>query len=236
MLHDPNRKLSENSQREANFPSSELFARTKAAAADYTRVVKASEQAQREFIATMDERDACTHRLAGLLLEAKAHVRSSFEQFCAQHFGLQKSRVWELLQIGRGDKSIEQKKQETRERVQRFRDKAKSSVTPDDVTEAAERARAEQQAKAKAQADAAKARAKARADAKRDAHFRRMTSAILKGPDRDTLVKALGMMGSEHDGEALNAARKAEQLRRKLGVTWEQLVIEASEIEESAAA
>jgi hypothetical protein len=41
--------------------------------------------------------------------------------------------------------------------------------------------------------------------------------------DREKLVKILGMMGSDHDGEALNAARQAEQIRRRLGLTWEQI-------------
>lgn len=38
------------------------------------------------------------------------------------------------------------------------------------------------------------------------------------------LVSVLGMMGSEHDGEILNAARFAEKLRRSMDKTWGQLL------------
>ena len=44
------------------------------------------------------------------------------------------------------------------------------------------------------------------------------------------------MLGSAHDGEVLNAARVAERLRRRLGATWADLVVEASEIKVKAAA
>jgi hypothetical protein len=43
-------------------------------------------------------------------------------------------------------------------------------------------------------------------------------------PQRDTLVKILGMLGSDHDGEILSAARQAETLRAKLGLDWDQIV------------
>jgi hypothetical protein len=42
--------------------------------------------------------------------------------------------------------------------------------------------------------------------------------------DRIRLTKFLGMLGSEHDGERANAALKVEQLRRQLGMTWEDLL------------
>ncbi len=51
---------------------------------------------------------------------------------------------------------------------------------------------------------------------------------------RNTIVKALGMLGSEHDGEVLNAARAAENQRRKLGLTWDQLLIVPSELDLAA--
>lgn len=60
--------------------------------------------------------------------------------------------------------------------------------------------------------------------------------ATLDRASRDTLVKSLGMLGSDHDGEVLAAARTVERLRRKFGVTWEQLVVEASEFKARAAA
>ncbi len=38
------------------------------------------------------------------------------------------------------------------------------------------------------------------------------------------LIKLLGMIGSEHDGEALNAARLADRLVRENGLTWENII------------
>lgn len=38
------------------------------------------------------------------------------------------------------------------------------------------------------------------------------------------LCLLLGMIGSCHDGEALNAARKAEQARLTIGLTWSELL------------
>ena len=38
--------------------------------------------------------------------------------------------------------------------------------------------------------------------------------------DRALLEKLLGMIGSPHDGEALAAARKADALVRRAGLTW----------------
>ena len=32
-------------------------------------------------------------------------------------------------------------------------------------------------------------------------------------------------MGSDHDGEALAAARQAEKIRKKLGLTWKELLV-----------
>jgi hypothetical protein len=52
---------------------------------------------------------------------------------------------------------------------------------------------------------------------------------VLHSGPRELLIKALGMLGSNHDGEVLNAAHKAEELRRKLDMTWEELVISAGE-------
>lgn len=42
--------------------------------------------------------------------------------------------------------------------------------------------------------------------------------------DLTLLSKFLGMMGSQHDGEVLNAARMAEKLRVKMNKSWGQLV------------
>ena len=38
--------------------------------------------------------------------------------------------------------------------------------------------------------------------------------------DRERLAKILGMLGSAHDGEVVNAARQAEQIRSSAGLTW----------------
>jgi hypothetical protein len=102
----------------------------------------------------------------------------------------------------------------------------------------AEAAKAKAEA-AKAKAEAARARAdqkKAQADAAR-AEFEALGGifggsrklAGIGDADRNTLVKVLGMLGSDHDGEILNAARSAERLRRKLGVSWDDLIVEAVE-------
>src|SRR5258708_3049155 len=40
----------------------------------------------------------------------------------------------------------------------------------------------------------------------------------------ERLAAILGMLGSEHDGEVLNAARQAEAERRRLSVTWGDLL------------
>jgi hypothetical protein len=44
------------------------------------------------------------------------------------------------------------------------------------------------------------------------------------GNVRRRLALLLGMLGSEYQGERDNAARKAEELRRESGLTWEQLL------------
>ena len=49
----------------------------------------------------------------------------------------------------------------------------------------------------------------------------------LPSGSRDLLVKTLGMLGSNHLGERDNAACTAERLRKKFGLTWDQLIITA---------
>jgi hypothetical protein len=41
---------------------------------------------------------------------------------------------------------------------------------------------------------------------------------------RIKLTKMLGLLGSEHDGEVLNAARQVERLRTEIGATWADLI------------
>src|SRR3954464_5981760 len=43
--------------------------------------------------------------------------------------------------------------------------------------------------------------------------------------DRQRLARICGLFGSDHDGEALAAARQAEKLRQKVGLTWEELLV-----------
>jgi hypothetical protein len=43
--------------------------------------------------------------------------------------------------------------------------------------------------------------------------------------DRHRLARVCGLLGSDHDGEALAAARQAEKIRKKLGLTWEELLV-----------
>jgi len=45
-------------------------------------------------------------------------------------------------------------------------------------------------------------------------------TAALDPRDAERLVKLCGLIGSAHDGEALNAARKAHELLRRNGATW----------------
>ena len=41
---------------------------------------------------------------------------------------------------------------------------------------------------------------------------------------REKLAAVLSMMGSQHDGEVLNAARLAEKIRRSAGLSWSDLL------------
>ena len=43
--------------------------------------------------------------------------------------------------------------------------------------------------------------------------------------DLRRLARVCGLFGSEHDGEALAAARQAEKIRQKVGLTWEELLM-----------
>jgi hypothetical protein len=59
--------------------------------------------------------------------------------------------------------------------------------------------------------------------------------ARLSDDDRLMLVKLLGMLGSDHDGEVVNAARQIEKLRRQIGLTWDELIVAAAQPEQMAA-
>jgi hypothetical protein len=132
------------------------------------------------------------------------------------------------------------------------RQKKKHATTSEQAHAAAARARAEtakaEAAKAKADAEKAKAEAakakadaraaRAKAKAKRHSFFsfgdNTATKEIRRHP-RDLLVKALGMLGSEHAGERANAAVIVEKQRKQLGLTWDELIIPADEAKARAA-
>jgi predicted AAA+ superfamily ATPase len=82
----------------------------------------------------------------------------------------------------------------------------------------------------RAASESARARAKANRNYERlEEEYSKLRKEALERlrkeqPERDVLVKILGMLGSEHDGEALAAARNAEKLRSKLGLGWDQIV------------
>jgi hypothetical protein len=49
----------------------------------------------------------------------------------------------------------------------------------------------------------------------------------ISAADHDRLVKSLGMLGSDQPGEVASAARHAEAIRGKLGVSWDELLAAA---------
>jgi hypothetical protein len=129
----------------------------------------------------------------------------------------------------------------------------KPATTSEQAQAAAARARAETakaeaaQAKAdaqKAKAEAAKARTEARtARAKEKANSYSFFQAAFNGTSnkkipngaRERLVKALGMLGSDHGGERANAARVVEKQRAQLGMTWDDLIVPADDARARAA-
>jgi hypothetical protein len=70
---------------------------------------------------------------------------------------------------------------------------------------------------------------KHRASRSRSSSSRRSRSPgqSLSEQDRTTLVGVLGMLGSAYDPEVLVAARKAEDIRKRLGLTWDDLIVAA---------
>jgi hypothetical protein len=43
--------------------------------------------------------------------------------------------------------------------------------------------------------------------------------------DLQRLARVCGLFSSEHDGEALAAARQAEKIRKKMSLSWEELLV-----------
>jgi hypothetical protein len=112
---------------------------------------------------------------------------------------------------------------------------ARSEAAKAKAEAAAARARAQ---KAKAEAAEAKARARQSRDQAHAEMFGRFhrKPAEIHSSTRTLLIKALGMLGSEHAGERDNAARMVETQRKKLGMEWEDLIIEATPQTQKAAA
>jgi hypothetical protein len=46
---------------------------------------------------------------------------------------------------------------------------------------------------------------------------------------RARLVRLLGMLGSDHDGERANAARLADEHRKRSGLTWGEIILPLAE-------
>ena len=53
---------------------------------------------------------------------------------------------------------------------------------------------------------------------------------------RRRLIGCLGLLGSDKDGEVLAAARKTEEIRRRLNLSWGDLIVLAAEAEQEMAA
>ena len=183
-----------------------------------------------------EQRGLAQRAKAGEKVSAKQHLK--FGRFSLSGFGAQR------VHPGEHKEKPKTKPATTSEQAQRARAEAETAKA-EAAKAKAEAARARAEA-ARARAEAARARsenAKARADARRaaqdafanifDGHRERK---ILHSGPRELLIKTLGMLGSEHDGEILAAARAAETQRRKLGMTWEELLISADETEGRKAA
>ena len=127
--------------------------------------------------------------------------------------------------------------------------KSKARAKADQAKAEAAKAKAEaakakaEAAKAKADANAARARAKAEQErTKQQMHDRyaRMFNGDDNGPanldstSRNRLVKFLGTLGSDQPGERANAAKMADDLRKKLNLSWDQLIVQAAALREAA--
>jgi multidrug efflux pump subunit AcrA (membrane-fusion protein) len=106
--------------------------------------------------------------------------------------------------------------------------KAEAAQARADAAKATAEARQAKAEALKAQAEAARAEAEARSARARSNNPNK--PKVHSGP-RDILVKALGMLGSDQVGERAAAALIVERDRKKLGMTWDELIIPADEAE-----
>ena len=114
----------------------------------------------------------------------------------------------------------------------RARKKDRSGATEHDQGKSAT---ASQNAQADAET-AGKKREKAKPASHRSAATDRTSIATnVESEDREMLIKLLGLLGTDQDGECVNAARKVEKLRKKIGLTWDELIVPA-EISQARAA
>jgi hypothetical protein len=153
-------------------------------------------------------------------------------------FGSQAKAARQRAQRVHSREQKEQKPATSGEQAQADAARARAETAKAEATKAkadAQKAKAEA---AKADAEAQKAKAEEKAKAYR--FFRgafggnREKQEIHSGP-RELLVKALGMLGSDHAGERANAAVVVEKQRAKLGMTWDELIIPADEAQARAA-
>jgi Zn finger protein HypA/HybF involved in hydrogenase expression len=93
-------------------------------------------------------------------------------------------------------------------------------------TEEKEKARQKEVREEKARRKKARRQEKAEQERARRTADEREKAISPSKPNKklETLAKTLGMLGSDHEGEKLNAAEQAEKLRRELGMTWRQLM------------
>jgi len=192
------------------------------------RAIEAGEmsmQAAAEDIAAAQKQGATQRQIAGAIGKSAAWVN--------RLLGWRESGYSEQTAFGPSSKAARQRGS----RVQAAKHRQHSPMA-DETSAAISRARAEaaeaEAARAKAEARKAKdeaARAKAEARAARENLFRAQCENYtieLDHQKRDRLVKLLGMLGSNHDGERANAAKKVEQHRVILRLTWDELVIPAT--------
>jgi hypothetical protein len=143
-------------------------------------------------------------------------------------------------QRAHGVQATEQKKQKpasTSEQAQAAAARAQAETAKAEAAKAkseAQRAKADA-AKAKAEARTAREKEKARAYGFfRGAFGDNKAKKVHSGP-RELLVKALGMLGSDHAGERASAALVVEKQRAKMGMTWDELIAPADAAEARAA-
>lgn len=188
--------------------------------------------------------------------DAAEHIAAAIKLGCSQREAaakVDKSAAWvnRLLKwrtSGYTETAFgpENKAKRTRERVQSAEQKKEKSEARARADQAkAEAATAKARARqAKADASAARARAKAereRTKQEQARDFRRAFSGDegggsekLDDVSRARLVKFLGMLGSNSDGERANAAKMADDLRKKLGLSWDELIVKAAAMAEAA--